>query len=155
MQRFLARVGVPGLVVGFLAGCGQTGGYGAGGDVEGLVSEPPIDLPGKVNNHGTAIASDRLELRADDVFFEPTFIEAQPGARIRITVRNVGQANHSFTAAAVGVDETVEPGATRDIDITVVPPGLEFTCRFHSERGMRGAVYVPAGRDADGRPQPG
>jgi plastocyanin len=106
-----------------------------------------VTLAGPVNNYGNGRADGRLDVKVDDLFFEPTFVEADPGAGITLTVRNNGKTRHSFTVTAQGLDETIEPGEVREIEVTAPSSDfIEFRCRFHADEGMRGAVYVSAAK---------
>ena len=104
---------------------------------------PPVSLAGRVNNHGTATATDDLELEADDVYFAPTFIKPKPGQRFTVEVHNEGSARHTFTSSELGADLELPPGARRTVPVTAPATGLaDFHCRFHEGQGMKGAVYI-------------
>lgn len=134
------------------------------------VGTPPISLSGPVNFEGTADKSGAgssfsLEMVQDDFSFEPTFVEAAPGARVTVELRNEGDAEHTFTIDALDVDEVVDAGETAEVAVMLPEEGpVRFTCRFHEAQGMQGAFSFEAagddapdgatggggGRDADG-----
>lgn len=111
----------------------------------------PVSLPGQTNDKGSGDAtSGSLEVEADDFYFEPTFIKVTPGATVTLTVKNEGSTTHTFTSAALGVDQAVEAGKEADVKVTVPSSGLpvEFHCRFHQSQGMQGALFDVAGAAA-------
>lgn len=131
MRRIVAALAV--LAV-FLGGCGSD-------DSED--SAPPVELPGKVNDHGTAKAENDMEVEADDLYFGPTFIEAKAGQKFSVELHNEGGARHTFTSEDLGVDLELPPGARRTISLTAPESGTaSFHCRFHEGQGMQGAVFV-------------
>lgn len=105
--------------------------------------EPPVNLPGKTNEHGTKTAGDELEVEADDLYFGPTYISATAGQQFALELHNEGNARHTFTSPALGVDLELEPGGRRTITVKAPASGTaEFHCRFHQIQGMQGAVFV-------------
>lgn len=140
------------------AGCGGDGadeaaptaapaGEGAEGEPTGA---PPVSLPGSVSREGTvdksgAGTSFALEVDQDDFSFAPTFVEAAPGARVTVELRNVGEAEHTFTIEALGIDEVLDPGASAEVVVELPEDGpVRFVCRFHEDRGMQGAFFFEA-----------
>jgi len=118
----------------FLGGCGSD-------DSEDSV--PPVSLPGQVNDHGRAEARNDMEIEADDVYFEPTFIEAKAGQKFSVELHNEGSPRHTFTSGDLGVDLELPAGARRTISLTAPESGfVSFHCRFHEGQGMQGAVFV-------------
>ena len=117
-----------------LAGCG---------DDDAEDSAPPVSLAGRVNDHGTAKAKDDLELEANDLYFGPTFIEAEAGQRFSVELYNEGSARHTFTSDDLGLDLELPAGARRTLSLTAPESGTaSFHCRFHEGQGMKGAVFV-------------
>ncbi|MGH2676487.1 MAG: cupredoxin domain-containing protein [Actinomycetota bacterium] len=58
-----------------------------------------------------------------------------------ITVTNDGQALHSFTLEAAGIDQDVQAGESADIELSGLDAGShDFTCKYHPE--MTGSVTV-------------
>jgi plastocyanin len=132
MRRILATLAVVLLV---LTGCGDDG--------DSADQAPPVSLPGQVNNHGTAKAENNMEVEADDVYFGPTFIEAEAGQRFSVELHNEGQSRHTFTSSPLGVDVELAPGDRRTLSLTAPATGLaDFHCRFHEGQGMKGAVFI-------------
>ena len=120
------------------AGCGGSDNSGKGGST-------PVSLAGKTNNHGTKSAKDgeSLEVEADDFYFNPTFVKAPANAKVKIELKNEGTVPHTFTSDALHVDEQLNPGETKDIDITVPASGTaEYHCKFHQGQGMQGGFAV-------------
>lgn len=111
------------------------------------VGEPPVALEGDVNNKGTAeITGDSIEIELDDFYFEPTFLKGTPGATVHLELANEGDAAHTFTSDALGVDEEIAPGATAEIDVTLPMEGaVQFHCDFHDGMGMQGAFFFNEG----------
>jgi plastocyanin len=111
----------------------------------------PVQLSGTVNNHGLkdlsgSGASPSLELEQDNFYFNPTFIKATPGAKVKLEVKNEGTVQHTFTITSLGVDQVVDPGKTQDVEITLPSSGAtNFFCRFHVGQGMQGAFYFKDG----------
>lgn len=113
-------------------------------------SAAPVSLPGAVTDHGTGDAtSGKLTLELDDFYFNPTFLKVAPGEKLTLTLKNEGKVAHTFTSAALGVDQTIDPGKQVDVDVAVpatVP--VEFHCRFHQASGMQGALFAQSGATA-------
>jgi plastocyanin len=135
MKKVVLIVSVVAVV---LAGCGDDESETEGGGA------PPVSLAGTTNNHGTRTASGSMEVELDDFYFGPTFIKAEAGQRITITLHNEGQAPHTFTTSELGnVDEQLESGARTEITVTAPRSGQAvFFCRFHRGQGMQGALFI-------------
>jgi plastocyanin len=108
---------------------------------------PPVELPGTVQVHGTTqVAGGEARVAAQDVFFEPTFVEGQPGQTVAVTVTNEGSIDHTFTIEDQGIDEVLAPGDETTVEVTVPEGGsARFVCRFHVAGGMQGALYPEGG----------
>jgi plastocyanin len=108
----------------------------------------PVKLSGTVNNKGTkdisgAGASTKVEVEADDFYFNPTFIKAAAGQTVTVELKNEGSATHTFTSTALNVDKELQPGSSAEVQVTVPKSGdAEFFCRFHKSSGMQGAIFV-------------
>ena len=103
--------------------------------------------PANANDHGNAdrTGSSRVEMsiELDDNYFEPTCIKVDAGATINLEIENEGDNPHTFTSDDLTVDETVEPGAKREVEFAVGDGGIaEFRCEFHASGGMTGAFDV-------------
>ena len=110
--------------------------------------KPPIKLSGKVTNQGTAVATGgSIELHQDDFDYEPTFVQIPQGTTsITVTVKNIGQAQHTFTVPADHIDHVLNPGQTVVETVTVPQKGaIAFYCRFHRSRGMQGGFFNKKG----------
>lgn len=111
----------------------------------------PVALSGPVDNRGvkdlTGLGSNiALELELDDFYFSPTFIKAVPGASVTLGLGNEGKAEHTFTIDALKVDKAVPAGQTGEVTFKLPESGVvEFYCRIHFDRSMRGAFYFDSG----------
>jgi len=107
----------------------------------------PVKLEGKVTNKGVgAVKSGAAALRADDFYFEKTFVKGKAGSKVSVTVTNEGSAPHTFTIDAQHVDETIQPGDSVSVEVKVPAKGkvANFYCRFHVSSGMQGAFFSKA-----------
>jgi plastocyanin len=130
MRRFL----VPGIAVALLlAACGSSGS-----------SSGTPKLSGAVTDKGTKTASGTsFKLEADDFYFKPTFIDAKPGTKLKVTIANEGKNTHTFTIDSANVDKQMSPGTSATVEVTVPSSGnLNFYCRFHRGTGMQGAIVA-------------
>lgn len=127
------------LVVAVLALIG--GACGDDGD-EGVAAPTGADVfEGEVNDEGTEqLSGDSITIGTADFAFAPTFISDATGS-VEVRIENTGSTAHTFTIDSLGVDEVVEPG--EETQTTVELPGdgepVVFVCRFHEDRGMKGA----------------
>jgi len=102
-------------------------------------------LPAGTPDHGTATASDGMELELDNFYFGPTVIEATPGQTFKVELFNEGGAPHTFTVDSLGIDVTLAPEERKEVSITA--PGtagtVPFYCKFHQTSSkMQGALVV-------------
>jgi plastocyanin len=135
MRKILILLGA---VAVFVVGCGGGG------------SSQPVKLSGSTTNKGTKdLTGSEITLEQDDFYFNPTFIKGgTPGATVTVHLKNEGKSPHTFTSSALGVDQQVNPGESKDVTITLPSSGAtEFHCRFHQQsNGMQGAFFF---RDGD------
>jgi plastocyanin len=142
----LAVVGI------FIAGCGSsdkktTAGAGSSAS-SGSASKAPVSLPGTTNDEGGQgdATSGSLTVELEDFYINPTFTKAKPGEKVKLSLKNTGGSPHTFTSTALGVDETLQPGASKDIEVTMPASGAtEYHCRFHQSSGMQGAFFFNDG----------
>jgi len=134
MRKILILLGA---VAVFVAGCGGGG------------SSTPVKLSGDTTNKGTKdLTGSAIDLEQDDFYFNPSFIKGgTPGATITVHLKNDGKNPHTFTSAALGVDEQLNPGEAKDVQITLPQSGAsDFHCRFHQQsNGMQGAFFFKDG----------
>ena len=112
-------------------------------------SSTPVKLSGTTTNKGTKnLSGTSIDVEMDDYYFSPTFIKGgTPGSTVTVHLKNEGKSQHTFTSAALGVDQAVAPDSTMDVQVTLPPSGAtEFHCRFHQQsNGMQGAFYFKDG----------
>jgi uncharacterized cupredoxin-like copper-binding protein len=104
---------------------------------------PTSAAPAAINDHGTkSFTSENFsaELELDNFYFSPTFIKSPGGGTATLELHNEGDAEHTFTSPTLNIDEELEPGARKTIEVKIgAESRYEFYCRYHKDRGMRGA----------------
>ena len=84
------------------------------------------------------------ELAALDFRFEPAEFLAVPGQQVTISVVNRGTVAHNLSIPSIPIDIDLQVG--RRQTVIFVPPaesgGLEFSCKFHADQGMRGTFKL-------------
>jgi plastocyanin len=117
---------------------------GGDDDDSGSASKAPVQLSGKVNDKGTkTVSGSSIELEADDFYFSPTFIEAKPGAKVEIEIKNEGSATHNFSIDSANINKDITPDGKATVEVTVPASGsLDFYCKFHKASGMQGAIVA-------------
>jgi plastocyanin len=127
-----------------VTGCGGGSSNTAAGG-----SSTPVKLSGSTTDKGTKdLAGTAIDLQQTDFAFSPTFIKGgTPGASVTVHLKNTGNNPHTFTSTALGVDKTLSPGESADVQITLPQSGAsEFHCKFHqSSNGMQGAFFFKDG----------
>jgi plastocyanin len=85
-----------------------------------------------------------LPVRMKATAFEPERLEVASGQSVRILVRNSDPGAHSFTIDALGVDETVNPGSERLIEIANLAPGeYAYQCTLFGHAAvMKGTLVI-------------
>ena len=125
-----------------------------GDDSDTTSTEPPlVPLSGSVSNHGTKDlgAATKVEVELDDLYFAPTFIKAKPGSSVDISLKNEGEARHSFTIDETSTNVELDAGQSSSVKVTLPASGaLAFYCSFHRGSGMQGAFSVSAVAAAPG-----
>lgn len=153
------------MVLGFVAAGCKSG--ASGGKSENSSSAAPVSLSGQTNKHGikdlSGTSNPSIEIEQDDSYFGPTFIKADPGATVKVELKNDGKNQHTFTIDELKIDEALSPEGTKDLTFTLPSSGVvRFYCRFHQDQGMQGAFYFTEGASNGGTqtgqsptPQPG
>ena len=94
-----------------------------------------------------------VEVTADDFAFEPATIDGEAGETLTLEIENAGDAPHTFTVDELDVDEEIPPGESVEVEVTVPDSGgVDFYCRFHEGRGMKGAIGTGGGADTEEAP---
>jgi plastocyanin len=150
MAKIIVRISVIVGAVGIvLAGCGSdkkaatTGGSSSSASAVAT----PVSLPGTVNEPKIGDATGgSIEVELDDFYFGPSFIKAKPGETVTLKITNEGTKAHTFTSAALNINETLQPDQTVDKSVTMPGSGAtEFHCSFHQSQGMQGAFFFNEG----------
>jgi plastocyanin len=121
-----------------------------GGDDGGSAesTDPPlVALSGALSNHGTKDlgSATKIEVELADLYFAPTFIKAKPGSAVEVSLKNEGEARHSFTIDATNTNVELDAGQKNTTTVTLPASGaLVFYCSFHLAAGMQGAFSVSA-----------
>ena len=116
-----------------------------------MAKKPPVKLDGQVNNHGRGkVQGGEVEVEADDLYFEKTFVKGKKGETVSVTITNEGSLQHTFTIDSQDVDETIDAGDSTTVEITIPKNGKPAVayCRFHESSGMQMAFYSRAGKKA-------
>jgi plastocyanin len=113
---------------------------------------PPVSLEGEVASKGEkTVKKSKITIEEDDFYFKPTFAKAKLGSTVKVTLRNKGDATHTFTIPSLGIDTTLEAGKKATVEVTLPSDGaLGFYCRFHGAppsggQGMQGAFFSKKG----------
>jgi plastocyanin len=133
-----------------LAACGGDGTTPRAGGTSPDATPP---LTAGVNDQGTQdiTAGGKLTLELGDRYFKPTYLKAKPGQSINVELENEGMLAHNFSIQAMGIDETVQAGAKKELTFTLPSSGdVAFFCKFHADDGMRGTFFFGATPGATG-----
>lgn len=119
-----------------------------GGQTTTPAVEPPIMVRGQeANFHGTQSVAGQNSITVDlyDFYFEPTVLVGSPGQRITVNLLNEGEAPHTFTIDAQGIDVVLQPGQRGQAQVVFPESGQqEVVCRFHIAQGMLGLIVTRA-----------
>ena len=121
------------------------------GGVALAAKSPPVSLQGKVTNKGEkTVKSGKISVEADDFYFKPTFEKSKLGSTVKVSLKNEGKTQHTFTIPSLGIDTVLDPGKKATVDVTLPTDGaLGFFCRFHgpdaTNQGMQGAFFSKNG----------
>jgi plastocyanin len=90
-----------------------------------------------------------IDMTASDFSFSPDALSSEVGAPIEVSLKNTGQAAHTFTIDELDIDVEVAPGDETTVRVLASEAAeLEYYCRFHRASGMTGSLT--AGGDAAG-----
>jgi plastocyanin len=93
---------------------------------------------------GGSAGGDTLDLVAADFAFDPSELEAEPGAEMEVSFTNEDDTDHSFTSDDLGVDVVVEGGGSGTVSFTAPDSGsAKFVCKFHDQ--MVGEIVTGGG----------
>jgi len=121
------------------------------GGVALAAKNPPVSLQGKVTNKGEkTVKSGKISVEADDFYFKPTFEKSKLGSTVKVSLKNEGKTQHTFTIPSLGIDTVLDPGKKATVDVAMPTDGaLAFYCRFHgpdaTNQGMQGAFFSKKG----------
>lgn len=98
-----------------------------------------------------------FNLTAQEYSFRRAGIQAEPGQEVTLTIRNVGEELHNFTAEEMGEDRDIPPGETITIEFEASTERTHtgFYCKYHRDQGMVGNINVPALDTPGPGPPPG
>jgi plastocyanin len=102
----------------------------------------------QANDHGTEDATGKPSFEIDanndqGFYFKPTILTGSASQSITLEIKNVGTVPHNFSIESLGVDVTVDPGSSQEVDVKFPATGtVEFFCSFHRSLGMVGELEV-------------
>jgi plastocyanin len=123
------------------------------GGVALAAKNPPVSLQGKVTNKGEkTVKSGKISVEEDDYYFKPTFLKSKLGSTVKVSLKNEGKNQHTFTIPSLGIDTVLDPGKKATVDVTLPTDGaLNYFCRLHGpsgtegDFGMQGAFFSKKG----------
>ena len=90
-----------------------------------------------------------IELVAQDFSFDTASLEVQPGTEVTISLKNEGEAEHTFTIEELDVEAEAQGGETAEASFTAPDSGsYEFFCEYHPD-DMNGTFSI-LGSGGDG-----
>jgi plastocyanin len=120
----------------------------AGGSASGSESGKITIGSDQANDHGTEDATGKssFEIEADNdegFYFKPTILTGSTSQSITLEIKNEGTVPHNFSIESLGVDVTIDPGSSQEVDVKFPATGtVEFFCSFHRSLGMVGELEV-------------
>jgi plastocyanin len=120
------------------------GGTGSGSGTGGTITIGSD----QANDHGTEDATGKssFEIEADNdegFYFKPTILTGSASQSITLEIKNEGTVPHNFSIESAGVDVTINPGSSQEVDVKFPATGtVEFFCSFHRSLGMVGELEV-------------
>ena len=102
----------------------------------------------QANDHGTEDATGKSSFEIDanndqGFYFDPTILTGSASQSITLEIKNEGTVPHNFSIESLGVDVTIDPGSSQEVDVKFPASGtVEFFCSFHRSLGMAGELEV-------------
>ena len=111
---------------------GGGGGYGGSGKTTSSSSS---------KSAGAGSSAGSSQVGAYDNYFQPKTITGKPGSTVKIELTDNGQAAHTFTVDAQGINKALTPGATATVSVKIPSSGtVQFYCQYHKSLGMTGTI---------------
>jgi plastocyanin len=120
----------------------------AGGSASGTESGKITIGSDQANDHGTEDATGKSSFEIDanndaGFYFKPTILTGSASQSITLEIKNEGTVPHNFSIESLGVDVTINPGSSQEVDVKFPASGtVEFFCSFHRSLGMAGELEV-------------
>jgi plastocyanin len=136
------------LLAGACSSSSSTPSPAAGGTGSGTESGKITIGSDQANDHGTEDATGKssFEIEADNdegFYFKPTILTGSASQSITLEIKNEGTVPHNFSIESLGVDVTIDPGSSQEVDVKFPATGtVEFFCSFHRSLGMVGELEV-------------
>ena len=108
---------------------------GGDGDANDDGTDAPIETTDEPTDGGDAVT-----LEMTDFAFSPADVTVASGSTI--TLDNTGEAPHTFTIEAEGVDQEVAAGESGEVSIDLDAGTYDYVCTFHESQGMVGTLTV-------------
>jgi uncharacterized cupredoxin-like copper-binding protein len=120
----------------------EPGAAAPGGTPSPVGSPSPVPSPADAGAETPAAEAITVELQ--DIKFVPPDITVPANTPTTVTLSNTGAAPHTFTVPDLGIDEELQPGETRDIEINAAAGTYNLLCEIpgHEAAGMVGTVTV-------------
>jgi plastocyanin len=150
MLGMLVALGVLG------SACAKSGVTTAGGSPTGVSPSPSSVASASTGGSGggdygygsrygnssssSSTGANTVQQGAGGFVFSPTKLTVSKGTKLTIT--NVGTAQHTFTIQSKGIDVVNDPGQSQTVTINLAPGTYTFICRFHVSLGMKGTITV-------------
>jgi plastocyanin len=102
----------------------------------------------QANDHGTEDATGKSSFEIDanndeGFYFKPTILTGSASQSLTLEIKNEGTVPHNFSIESLGVDVTINPGSSQEVDVKFPASGtVEFFCSFHRSLGMAGELEV-------------
>lgn len=137
----LAAVAILGAAV-VIAARSTGGGAPSEGSLRTITIEgEPANFTGEINLYHAR--ENEFQMATGLYFFEPTIIVAPPRTQMIIEMENESVGHHTFTVPELGIDREFQAFDIQPFLLVTPGPGTYvFYCRFHADRGMRGAIRV-------------